>query len=269
MKNLQDILFENLTPGPQIDGHVHMFSHRGVISDELKSQLPPIKIGFADIELDALDQYKDMPGLYKKYASLKNAYYLATGLNIEQVEQVYDVLKNGSGCFGFGELKLYDEFNGKEINMKKISFAYDVCKFSSEVGNLPVYIHYELNNTRESNAFEKLLIQFPDIPIVLCHCGMNETNSDFAWGQCVRLSNTYSNCWIDVSWDAAKYISKSPLIIFQLPLDRVIWGSDVSPRLEQHGFKSMSMNEILKYQKIITRYCNSDRNLRNLFCVHI
>ena len=83
-----------------IDGHRHVFSHRGDIAGENC-------VGFMDIELDELDKYKDIPGMYDEYIKghdLKNIRLLATGLTIEDIKAIYnahpDVIK------GFGELKL-------------------------------------------------------------------------------------------------------------------------------------------------------------------
>ena len=49
-----------------IDGHVHLFSHRGDLKDPYKYGCNSC-IGFIDIELDSLKEYKDIPGLYKKF----------------------------------------------------------------------------------------------------------------------------------------------------------------------------------------------------------
>lgn len=254
---------------PLIDGHVHMFSHRGEITDDVKETMSGIKIAFADIEYDHVKEY-NLPELYKKYAAMKNAYWLATGTSMEDVETIYNILmESGVGCFGFGELKLYDKFNGQDIPYKKISFAREVCKFSEDHKQLPVYIHYELTNIREAAAFERLLKDFPDVPIILCHCGMNGDNNEFAWNQCARLSTIYANLWFDISWDAAKFIYHNPLIITQLPADRCFWGSDICPRMIAHDYPSYTLTDLYRWRDTVCRMINSDRNLCKLFKIRL
>lgn len=241
------------------DGHYHTFSHRG-INDQSNAE---IRVGFADIELDHLDEYKDIPGMYDRMMPKceRIGKWLATGLTIEDIKEIY---KRHPDIAGFGELKLYDEFKGKPVKFKRISFAREVCKFSEECGGLPVYIHYELNEPLNIRAFDKLLRDFPDVPIVLCHCGMSEKNTEFAFNAARKLAYDHGNCWLDISWDAAKYLSVNPLLIAQLPQDRIFWGSDTSPRLVAHGFKSATPEDIQEWSDV-NEYMNSDRNICTLF----
>lgn len=241
---------------PAWDGHVHLFSHRG----PLEHNCAPC-VGFADIELDHLDEYKDLPGMYRKYMDkFKGVRWLATGMDINQIKEVAEAL--GDRCAGFGELKLYDVFKDKEVPYKRISLAREVCRYSQKKGNLPVYIHYELTNLNCVARFENLLKDFPEVPIVLCHCGMNEKESpEFAWNQCGRMVRTYSNLYLDLSWAAAKYLSTNPFLLTQLPPDRCFWGSDFSPRLEKHGYISATPKEIHRWRDAITPFINSDATL--------
>lgn len=104
-----------------------MFSHRGVQNVLIDHTC--CRVGMIDIEFDCLDQYEDIPGLFKKYMpECKNVkYWLASGLTIEDIKKVYEEHDN---IVGFGELKLYDWFKDKPVYFKKISFAREVCKFS-------------------------------------------------------------------------------------------------------------------------------------------
>jgi len=89
---------------------------------------------------------------------------LATSLNIEDIKKIYN--QNPDKISGFGELKLYDTSRGEKINLKKISFAKDVCKFSESVGNLPVYIHFNIKNKSDVERFNNLLSNYPYTPIM-------------------------------------------------------------------------------------------------------
>lgn len=261
MQSLPTYIENKVNPNPTIwDGHFHAFSHRG----PNKMSNAELRVGFVDIELDCLDEYKDIPAMYDRMMPKceRIGKWLATGLTINDIKEIYK--RHTSDIVGFGELKLYDEFKGKPVKYKRISFAREVCRFSTECGNLPVYIHYELNEPLNIRAMDKLLRDFPDVPIVLCHCGMSEKNTEFAFAAARKLATEHGNCWLDISWDAAKYLSRNPMLITQLPPDRIFWGSDTSPRLTAHGFKSASPDDILEWS-VVNKYMNSDRNIRSLF----
>lgn len=237
-----------------IDGHRHVFSHRGDIAGGNC-------VGFMDIELDELDKYKDIPGMYDEYIKShdsKNIRLLATGLTIEDIKAIYnahpDVIK------GFGELKLYGTLKGEPINRKHISFARDVCRFSEQVGGLPVYIHYILLEDREVRAFDKLLTDFPNVPIVLCHCGMCGHDQEYSWNAAKKLAWAHGNCWLDISWSAAEWLSKNPMLLTQIPTDRVFWGSDRSPIADAHNVPNAD-------NSVFAKYFDSDANIQRLFAV--
>ena len=228
-----------------IDGHRHVFSHRGDIAGENC-------VGFMDIELDELDKYKDIPGMYDEYIKghdLKNIRLLATGLTIEDIKSVYnahpDVIK------GFGELKLYGTLKGEERA---------VCGFWERVGGLPVYIHYTMMEDREVGAFDKLLTDFPNVPIILCHCGMHDHNQEYSWNAAKKLAWAHGNCWLDISWSAAEWLSKSPMLLTQIPADRVFWGSDRSPLADVHNIPNAD-------NSVFVKYFDSDANIQRLFAV--
>lgn len=128
-----------------------------------------------------------------------------------------------------------------------------------------MYIHYEFNKDKEVRHFEKLIQDFPDVPIVICHCGMNEKNCEFAWSTCVRLANQYGNVWLNISWDGARWLARNPQLVLQAPIDRCFWGSDLSPRLIEHGYKSASIPEIETWKNQLMPYLNFNKSLYNLF----
>lgn len=251
-----------MRPSPVWDGHYHAFSHRGPTIIQVNGN--GLCVGFADIELDCPDKYKDIPKMYDDMMpKCKNiGVWLATGLTIKDIKEIYK--RHPNEIKGFGELKLYNRFKNKQVDYKRISFAREVCEFSAECGNLPVYIHYELDDPKNVRVFDKLLTDFPDIPIVLCHLGISESNTEFAFNAAKKLAAEHGNCWLDISWDAAKYLSQNPMLITQLPQDRIFWGSDISQRLIEHGFKSATMVDIMAWSSV-NRYMHSDRNIRNLF----
>ncbi len=222
-------------------------------------------VGFIDIEYDHLDEYKDIPAMYDEYIKKKpnEVRLLASATDFDDIKEIYN--RHSDVIRGFGELKLYDSFKGKEVNFKRLSFARRVCEFSRTVGNLPVYIHYELTKDIEVQRFDKLLADFPEVPIVLCHCGMNECNQEYAWAAAKKLAHEHGNCWLDLSWDAAKWLSSNPMLITQLPTDRCIWGADTSPRLKAHEFKSATLDDIYTWRNAIQPYFNSDNNIKRLF----
>lgn len=260
MQSLSSYIMAGMQASLAWDGHYHAFSHRGVNEISVTN----LHVGFADIELDCLDEYKDIPGMYDKMMpKCKHiGIWLATGMTIGDIKEIYK--RHPDLIRGFGELKLYDEYAGKPLKYKRISFAREVCKFSEECGNLPVYIHYELNDPDNVRTFDRLLRDFPDVPIVLCHCGMSKKNADFAFNSAKKLAYEHGNCWLDISWDAAAYLSKNPLLLTQLPGDRVFWGSDFSKRMTVKNPR-YGVSGTLNQLSNIKKYISSDQNIRRLF----
>lgn len=211
------------------DGHIHLFNHESSIK---KPENFSKYVGFMDIEFDKLKKMNVLDS-YKRY--IENDYnedtdiLLATGVTIEDIKKVYNaypkVIK------GFGELKCYDTYRGEKVPYKKISFVKQVAKFSEENGCLPVYVHWDFNNIKDVDKFEKLLVDYPSIPIILCHCGMNGNNNDYAFMESSRLQKMYSNLWLDISWDAAEYFGNNIMLLNNLMLDRIILGTDINPRI--------------------------------------
>lgn len=253
----------HITNPPILDGHCHIFSHRGL--NPLYKNFEGV-IGFADIEFDNLSKYKDIPGMYDKYINIKTEGWLATALCIEDIKKIHD--KHPDKIVGFGELKLYNEFKGKEIHYKSIMLARQVAAFSQANGCKPIYIHYELTCPREISIIDRLLRDYPDVPIVLCHLGMNGANQEFAFNAARKLALDHGNCWLDISWDVAIYLSNNPMLISTLPVDRCFWGSDYSPRLQDaidRGQQTYTIEQLEEAKSSIITYIDSDRNIKRLF----
>lgn len=251
---------------PLIDGHMHPFDHVGCV------QRPPFTqyaVGFPDMWMDKATEYKDMVKLYKKFMPKCPyvKYWCATGFNLDNIKNIYE---NIADIKGFGELKLYDDGRAESpINRKDIKFAREVVKFSNNNGNLPVYIHYELNNEKEVNSLRSLIETYPETPIVLCHLGMNYYNQEFAWPNILSLMESHMNLWTDISWSGSKWLLDKQILISQIPQDRVIWGSDDSYRRYyrmKKGEKLYLPQEQLKKEYSNSKFViNNDVNIKKLF----
>lgn len=258
------------TQNPRFDGHIHFFNHISPIVGKIphESYYDMKMIGFMDIEFDNIDKYNVIK-LYDNF--IKNEYdpnkhiLLATGTNIKEIKSLYNKYSNNI-IRGFGELKCYDEYQNKPVNYKDILFVDDVVSFSSDCGSLPVYIHWELNNEDDVIKLESILNKYPNVPIILCHFGMNENNKDYAYKESYRLSSKYDNLWLDVSYTALDYFSEKPMNIFNFPNNRIIMGSDLNNKIygENHNFEE-EYNEICRKMNIIYKFVNTDKNISNLF----
>ena len=110
---------------------------------------------------------------------------------IEDIKTIYE--KYPKIIKGFGELKCYNEYKGEKVPYKKISFVRQVCRYSMDNGNLPVYLHWDICDEKDVQKLSKLLRDYPTVPVVLCHCGMNETNQSYAYTQVCQLMKQYQN----------------------------------------------------------------------------
>ena len=233
-KELKTSLYEYIIEAkndtiPEWDGHEHLFNHKNQLPKNYEFER---RVGFMDIEYDDVSNINVL-NAYTNY--IKNHYnkntdiLLATGVTIEDIKSVFE--KYPKHIKGFGELKCYDMYRGEKIPYKKIKLVRDVLKLSNDNGQLPVYVHWEFNSPTDVERIENALKAYPGVPLVLCHCGMNETNRDFAFAEAKRLQSTYSNLWLDISWDAAEYFSNNPMLLNTLILDRVILGTDINNRI--------------------------------------
>lgn len=134
-------LYESLLSDMHVDGHIHLFDKDKSIYDFDYTPLPKL-VGFIDIEPLCIDKYKSVGSMYesfiKKYYNKNKHILLLSGTNIDDIKKVYN--KYPKIYKGFGEIKCYDKYKGRDVGTKKISFIDEVCKFSESVGNLPIYI---------------------------------------------------------------------------------------------------------------------------------
>lgn len=251
-----------------IDGHIHLFNHESIIDDSKLNYNDNYKrIGFIDIEFDNIDNYNFVEN-YSNY--IENHYnenrdiLLASATTIDDIKSIYDKFPNI--IKGFGELKCYDIYQDKRINYKQINLVRQVCKFSSKHNNLPVYIHWEINDEKDLRKIEKVIKDFPSVPMILCHCGMNEHNQEYAYNNCIKLMNMYSNVWIDISYTALNFFINNPMRLYNLRLDRVFIGTDVNMKLfgPNHNFEK-EYNEICNKLIILDKYIDSGSNIKRLF----
>lgn len=253
---------------PDWDGHIHLFNHKGPIQNKHDFEK---YIGFMDIEyndlknINVLDSYTNY---IENHWDEDKEILLATGITIEDVKSVYE--KYPKIIKGFGELKCYDKY-GEDLILpyKRIKFVKDIMKFSYNHGRLPVYVHWEFVTPADVEKIENVLKLYRTVPLVLCHCGMNEFNRDFSYTEAIRLQKLYNNLWLDISWDAVDYFSNNLMLLNNLILDRIILGTDLNNMIfNQNGVHKNrdwewglnKFNEIKKYLCFNNKY-----NIQTLF----
>lgn len=245
----------------RVDGHVHLFNYDEPIEYPYDYDMV---VGFMDVEFDkdgsAVQAYDNF--IENHYDKNKHV-LLATSKDPDEIKEIFE--KHKGVIVGFGELKLYDKYMDKELPYKKISTLRTVCKLSEENGGLPVYVHWELTDDKSVRYFENVLKSYPDVPVVLCHCGMNGENNTFAYGQCQRLQRTYSNLILDISYTAMDYFYKEPLKLYNLALDRIILGSDLNNKIFGPGHSEKELVIIDDKLKFLRSYVNSDLSLTSIF----
>ena len=248
---------------PFWDGHIHLFNSTKTLPEYDFGEVG-MKVGFMDLEYD-----KKNLQVVKSYERFiendykENTILLATGTTIEDIKTIYE--KYPSFIKGFGELKCYDEYHGVKVPYKKIAFVRQVCRYSMNNGSLPVYLHWEICNEKDVQKISKLLRDYPTVPVVLCHCGMNATNQSYAYTQVCQLMKQYQNLWIDISYDAMKYLGNYIMLLDGLDRDRVILGSDINIKLfgKSHD-PEVEITQIRLKLDIIEGYLGRDKNEANI-----
>lgn len=244
------------------DGHVHLFNHEFNIHNVYPTSKFSNMVGFMDLEYDAeWDEVKSYHEYIKNYYDKDSTILLATGKTIDAIKSIYN--KHKKHIKGFGELKCYDIYNGKKVDMKKITFVDQVCKFSTECGNLPVYIHWDYNK-KDTHKFIKILTKYRSLPIVWCHCGMNEENRTDAYFQACALQKIYSNLWLDISYNAMKYISHNPMVIDEMDHSRVILGTDYNNKIFGVNHTAAEIDGVLNDFEKVEKYFGRAKNKRNI-----
>lgn len=222
-----------------IDGHIHLFDHQWNLLDKYDYTKGFGKVvGFADICLDNLQSY-DGHKIIKYYDDFIHKTYnpkkhilLATADNPYDAISIY--LKYPHIIKGFGEFKCYKVYRGNNVGYGNLNWIRPVCDFNKGL-KLPIYIHWCFCNESDVREFESLITDYPNIPFVLCHCGMGfdisvDGDSMFAYNECVRLSRNHPNLYFDISYKAVDFFLKNADLINSLR-SRSIVGSDINPQV--------------------------------------
>lgn len=248
------------------DGHIHLFNSSKELPEYDFNQKA---VGFMDLEYDRknLNVVKSYERFIDKHYN-NNIILLATGTTIEDIKTIYG--KYPKIIKGFGELKCYDEYLGEKVPHKKISFVRQVCKFSHSVGSLPVYLHWDIKDDSDVKKINHILEDYPDIPLVLCHCGMCEGNESFAFTQVCQMMLSHSNLWVDISYTAMDFFTSHIMLLNCLHWDRVVLGSDINNKIygPNHNTEA-ELNSIYGKMSILRTYMkgsfSNEKNIRNLF----
>lgn len=233
MKNLYQFLLESHQNTQSYwDGHIHLFDHNGFINKDLIN--PTHKcVCFADIAFRYLDKYLNNE-IINYYDDFITKYYdptkhilLATGITSEEIISIYK--KYPTYIKGFGELKCYNKWKNDKLPYDDLKWIQPLLNFNQKL-KLPIYIHYNLDNPKRRKVFEKLLNIY-DMPFVLCHCGMVDNfDNQYIYSFVKDLLNKYQNLYIDISYfNSCEFFLSNPGLLLQLPLDRIIIGSDINP----------------------------------------
>lgn len=219
----------------KIDSHIHLFNHLSPIPlINSGSYTCNTQIGFMDLKLD--EKKINVLGSYKKFIendlpkTNNKIILLATSTSQDDIEKLLnkypDIIK------GIGELKCYDYYNGKRVPFKNKKFLNECCKISQDYNNIPIFIHWDIKNQQDIYTIDSLCKNYPNIPIVLCHCGMNkELYKSYAYVSICELLNKHLNLWTDISFYALSFFQKNPFLLLKMPLNRILWGSDANNAL--------------------------------------
>lgn len=200
-----------------------------------------------------------------------NVILLATSTNIEDIRHIYE--KHSKVIKGFGELKCYDEYKGEKVPYKRSGFVRQVCKYSKQCGCLPVYVHWDINDETDVKKIKGILETYPEVPLVLCHCGMSNKNQSYAFTQVCLLMQQYKNLWVDISYEATIFFQGHIMLLNHLDWSRVILGSDINNKIfvnhKDEGERTTYINGIYNSVDILHNYMkgsfSNQENIKKLF----
>ena len=247
------------------DGHIHLFNHKSSIA---RPNGCSKYVCFMDIEYDDLDNINVLESYkrfidndYNKYTDL----LLATGVTIDDIKELYS--KYSKIIRGFGELKCYDNYKGNKVPYKKIKLVRDVLKFSSQNGNLPVYVHWDLNDTNDLTKLSNAIKDYSSVPFVLCHFGLTDNNSEFAIMAAAQLQREYGNVWLDMSYTAIDYFSNNLLKLSNFDYNRIIFGTDYNNKLFTNNHAENERESIIEKISDVINYTQiiNQNNIKDLF----
>ena len=212
----------------KIDGHIHLFDHTGILKSIPEADKV---IGFMDIDIDNLDAYEhnDVIGYYDNY--IQNAYnnnvtLLATGKDVQTMIDLYN--KYPTVIKGFGELKCYSRYKThKNLPWGNLTWFDELCKFNEDK-KLPIFIHWYVFNKSRQEQLHQLLLKYPTIPFVLCHCGMSPfRNYKRQYAYVCDLLLKHNNLYVDISYKPLTFFVKHPEYAHTL-INKCIIGTDLN-----------------------------------------
>lgn len=270
MQNLIDYLTT-----PHIDGHIHLFSDRRDDQGNLiilPTNLIPVQfVGFPDIEFDhecktILPQYEEFLYRYERVCRARLPRLLATSRIYDEIPLICE--KYCAEIMGIGELKMYNTYNGQHVGRHDLSQLDDLMVWNN--GKYPVYIHYDIVSHSDIRSFEKFTEINSSTNIVLCHCGISNdvSNVNTVLSVIPIWLRQYNNLYVDLTWGAAQYFSRRPNRVKELPSNKLILGSDMSPRSVYcaNPGVSPSVDQIKYIAKLLAPYVSaSDENVCRLF----
>ena len=96
---------------------------------------------------------------------------------------------------------------------------------------------------------------------------MTEGYEEYAWSHVREFMKDYNNLYIDISWDGLVYFGKNPIQLTQGDINRMFWGSDISPEYVSLNDNKVaySENNIQEWKNSINNFIRSDINIKKLF----
>ena len=115
---------------------------------------------------------------------------------------------------GFVALKLHPKLEGVD----PVSKVADKCFRVARELDIPLMIHTGLGLNWSCNYLVPKAMQYPDLKIVLCHCG-----TMMGANEAIQAAQLCPNIYLEPSWVPSHYIER---MIHTLGADRVVMGSD-------------------------------------------
>ena len=245
------------------DAHTHLFDG---LETDLSLLLPESKltVTFADIKYLDPDSYAAgvIPQAYdkfiaKSYPKIKDKVILLSTSAIAEeaiaIQEKYpEIIK------GFGEFQCYEwsTSQSEELPYGNLKWIEPVIEYN-QTKKLPVYIHYDMLGDDRVKDLDKLLNKNPDMPIVLCHCGMNRCIDNYgALDTVSRLMSVHVNLWTDISYEALELFASDKNAIKKLPDDRILIGSDLNPVIKNRPPQEarVAIDSILMNMEVVNGY---------------
>lgn len=227
-------LYTYLNRKSNIDGHIHVFDHNGLIDKNIIRNDQKC-VCFADIAFRYLNEYDDHK-IISYYSNFIEKHYnpskhilLSTANNAEDAIEIYNKFPNQ--IKGFGEFKCYSKWAEGNLPYGNLKWIRPVMEFNKDK-KLPVYIHFNLDHIKKRKEFQEFIEEYNEIPIVLCHSGFvdsNEKNDDI-YLFVYKLMKDNLNLYIDLSTcKTREYYINNLGKLLALDCNRIIIGSDINP----------------------------------------